>query len=148
MWLGPRSNVTKDLKTVRLFDLTWRGYDSAYAAKVISELGRKGRQFYVRWHFPLDIVLLVLYGATLSAILAWLSTLNGLGPTLGKLISAIPILAAASDFVENLFVRQMIVSEQTALAPIASVFTQVKAVLLFASVILVVGLSVARLLAN
>ena len=146
MRLGPHSNVTNNLNTVCLFDVTCGGYDSAYAAKVIDELKPDGRQAYIEWHATLDTVLPLLYGTTLFAILAWLATLNGLSPTLGRFISIIPILAAVSDLVENFFVLRMIVSEQTTLAPIASVFTQAKCLLLSVSVILVVGLTVRLLL--
>jgi hypothetical protein len=140
MAFSPRSDM--DLKTTCLFDVTCGGYDSAHAAKVIDELGDDGRQIYVRWHFTLDLLFPLIYGATLAAFLIWLATLNGFGQAYRWLVSIIPLLAVSSDLLENSFVLLMVASEppRTDLAPIASVFTQIKCASLVASFILLLGL--------
>lgn len=139
MGLGPGSGTGLDA-----FDVTYWGYDSAYAKQVLDELGAAGRRMYGTWHFPLDMVFPLLYGATLYGLLTWTAPLNGLSPSTGRLISAFPIVTAISDWGENILVFSMMASEppQTALAPIASVFTQVKCLALVVSIVLAVGLGV------
>ncbi len=142
MEFGPRSEMK--LETVQLFDVTFWGYDGAYAKQVIGELGDEGRRIYLNWHFPLDMVFPLLYGATLYSLLAWTAPLNGLSSRAGRLIAALPILTAISDWAENILVFSTIAPEppRTTLAPIASVFTQVKCLALVVSIVLSVGFGV------
>lgn len=143
MGASPRSEMP--LRTVTLFDVTWRGYDASYANRVFEELGPSGRNTYMRWHFPLDMVFPLLYGATLYCLLAWATTSLGTGPALRKVIVALPIIAAATDWLENILVFSMIAPQppRASLAPIASIFTQIKCFTLVLSIVLVVILGLA-----
>lgn len=128
MGLGPHSELPHINPPLAFFDVSWRGYDGPDALKIIETLGEHGRQVYLLWHFPFDMVFPVLYGGTLFVLLRWLAQANGIGASPGRLITALPLVAIVGDWAENILVLSMIlpVPPQVAVAPLASVFTQAK----------------------
>ena len=135
---------------VRLFDTTCGGYNGAEAQQLIAALSANDIGRYAYRQIPLDMVFLVLYGAAFHLLLRWMAAANGARRVVGTLISLVPVLAAVSDFTENILVFSMIAPEtpRTAVAPVASLFTQVKCVSIFASLALALGLGVRMIISG
>lgn len=112
-----------------IFDLSPFGYSFNYATELLTALGSEGRDIYLSIQLPLDFIYPGLFSITYALLLVWL---------LGKTCNAksriyysawIPFSAGIFDYIENLFIINMITSFpnlQVSTVNIASLFTLLK----------------------
>ena len=117
----------------QVFDLRWTGYGFQEARNFIGVLTPETHAFYLDVQLLLDSV----YPALFAVSVGW---------TLGRLVGAsrLRLAVLACDFLENLFIRRMLLVGVEKLTPElvarASALTQLKAVFSLTSVALVAAL--------
>lgn len=89
----------------RPFDLRPLGYDPAEASRLLAALGPEGRHFYLAVQQRLDLV----YPGLMAAVLIVLFRRQLRGP-LAVAAGGVAVLAAGFDYLENHFVRTLILA--------------------------------------
>lgn len=84
-----------------LLDMMPAGYDAEYANKLLSSLGKQGRNAYLHIQLPVDMVYPFLFGIGYCLVLAYF--LNKLGKSDSPLffLCFIPLFAGLFDYFEN-----------------------------------------------
>lgn len=122
---------------VNILDFEY-AYSTVEAYKILAGLGEVGRGFYLSRILPMDFVFPLSYMLFyLSALLFLLKNLN-IKNTHVHLIAFIPVLAAISDFIENVMIILMLNAypeQLNAVSIAASIFATVK--MLF--IVLIIG---------
>ena len=86
----------------KILDMLPFGYTFEYANDLFSALGAKGRNFYLYYQIPLDMVYPFLFGITYTLVLAYfLKKINKFDSPLIYLC-LLPLIAAFFDYLENL----------------------------------------------
>ncbi|MEZ8827046.1 hypothetical protein AB4259_18605 [Vibrio amylolyticus] len=129
-----------------IFDMSPVGYSYQEAMSLLTALGDEGRNVYISIQLVLDSFYPILFALCYFALLQWLTKVGHLTSRLWSFISAIPIIACASDYVENICIWLMIrsypaISEELVLT--SSTLTMIKSI---STMIYFCGLILATLL--
>jgi hypothetical protein len=126
---------------MRIFDLMPMGYESEYARSLLEQLGVAGREAYLYFQIPVDLIYPCLFGITYCLILAYLlDKLNSLNKQYFYLC-LIPLLAGMFDYLENFGIVNMLISYPDlthAAIQLTSFFTVFKSLLSTISFILLI----------
>jgi len=95
---------------MKIFDLMPMGYESEYARSLLEKLGAEGREAYLYFQIPVDLIYPCLFGITYCLILAYfLDKLNSLNKQYFYLC-LIPLLAGLFDYLENFGIINLLIS--------------------------------------
>ncbi|MEN7551463.1 hypothetical protein AAG747_26335 [Rapidithrix thailandica] len=94
--------VMRFSKGMKLFDLMPTGYDLSYTHKLLSTLGEPGREAYLNYQIPLDMVYPFLFGFSYSLLLAYILQKLGRFKRPFVFLCLVPIFAGLFDYFENL----------------------------------------------
>ncbi|MBL1215690.1 MAG: hypothetical protein D8M61_20270 [Ignavibacteriae bacterium] len=102
-------NVMNYANGMELFDLQPTGYSAEYAKALLDTLGSEGRQAYLYYQIPLDMVYPLLFALTYSLMLFYL--FKKILKTNSKLfaLSIVPLIAGFFDYLENIGIIIMLV---------------------------------------
>lgn len=136
MALGPLPVLT--VGAGRLPDMRPFGYDAAGVTAYLSVIGSHGRDIYLTWQLPLDLLLPGLL--CLSLILIW----RRLAPRFAHVLIAVALMAAVADYIENAALWRVIGAGEMGWVPLASTMTGLKWAALSISFAAVVCMLAAR----
>jgi len=86
----------------KILDMLPFGYSYAYVMQLFNELGIEGRNVYLNYQIPVDMIYPLLFGISYSLILAYfLQKINKL-KTPYLILCLFPLIAASFDYFENL----------------------------------------------
>ena len=118
--------ITAEAGGLPCFDMRALGYSEADVAEFLSALSARGRDLYLHAQLPLDFVYPVLYTLLFCALL------TALRDKKTKWL-ILPLLLAVFDYGENLCLVRLLSAGVTAVpVALASTFTVVKSVLMYA----------------
>jgi hypothetical protein len=108
MLLGTIPYIMSFSGELNILDMMPAGYDAAYVNQLFTQLGDKGRNAYLYFQIPLDLVYPALYGIGFSLVLAWF--LNRLGKMGGNFVylCLLPVAAGFFDYSENIGIIAML----------------------------------------
>ena len=127
------------LSGLRPFDMRPSGYSSEQAHALLDALGIDGRQYYLTWQIPLDLLYPAFMALTLVSILKWIER-QGANGRLTKVGIGLSVGAAIADYLENIGICLMILGWPdlpTSLVQTVSLASITKAVLTTAAVLTV-----------
>ena len=85
-----------------LFDMSPAGYSYEYAAALLEDLGKAGRQIYLAQQLPLDFVYPGLFAISYTLLLIWLFGKGFRAESLIFYFAFVPALAGFFDYLENI----------------------------------------------
>lgn len=95
---------------MKLLDMMPTGYDLNYVSQLFNSLGEIGRETYLNYQIPVDMIYPLLFGLTYCLLLAYfLKKINKLN-TPYTYLCLIPIIAGITDYLENLGIIAMLKS--------------------------------------
>ena len=95
---------------MKLLDMMPTGYDLNYVGELFNSLGEIGRETYLSYQIPVDMIYPLLFGLTYCLLLAYfLKKLNKLKSPFTYLC-LIPIFAGIADYLENFGIIAMLKS--------------------------------------
>lgn len=95
---------------MKIFDMMPMGFEAEYARSLLERLGVAGREAYLYFQIPVDLIYPGLFGITYCLILAYLlNKLNSLNNPYFYLC-LIPLLAGLFDYLENFGIVNMLIS--------------------------------------
>ena len=95
---------------MKLLDMMPKGYDLNYVSQLFNSLGEIGRETYLNYQIPVDMIYPLLFGLTYCLLLAYfLKKINKLN-TPYTYLCLIPIIAGITDYLENLGIIAMLKS--------------------------------------
>lgn len=102
--------VTGFSKGMELLDMMPTGYDEAYVHALFDTLGPEGRNAYLTFQLPLDMVYPGLFALSYCLLLAYF--LNRADRFEGPLSSlcALPLVAGLADYLENMGIMTLLLS--------------------------------------
>lgn len=114
---------------MKIPDLMPAGYDPQYIAKLLNELGERGRQVYLYRQIPLDMIYPLLFAITYSLVLGYI--LNKLGKLANpySYLCLLPVMAGFFDYLENIGIITLLATypdPATGLCRMTSLFTVFK----------------------
>ena len=93
---------------MKILDMLPEGYDDQYVNTLFSELGENGRQAYLYYQIPLDLIFPALFGVGYCLLFAYfLKKLNQITSPFFY-FSLLPLIAGISDYIENIGIITMI----------------------------------------
>ena len=96
-------------KGMTLLDMMPMGYDYNYAYQLFTSLGETGREVYLYYQIPIDMIYPLLFGLSYSLILAYfLKKLNKLN-TKTIYFCLLPIIVGIADYGENIGIITMLI---------------------------------------
>ncbi len=94
---------------MKILDMLPEGYDKQYVDSLFAALGESGRHAYIYNHIPLDLVFPALFGLGYCFLFAFLlKKLNKISSPIFY-FSLLPLIAALSDYIENIGIITMII---------------------------------------
>ena len=114
---------------MKLLDMMPLGYDSEYIKTLFNTLGANGRNIYLSWQIPADMIYPFLFAISYCLVLGYflkiLSRLN----SLYFLFCLLPLIAGVADYMENIGIIAMLISypslSETTMT-LTSIFTVIK----------------------
>ncbi|MCP4489644.1 MAG: hypothetical protein GY820_20355 [Gammaproteobacteria bacterium] len=146
--------VTQHASGMKLFDLLPGGYSFTYAAELLQALGDRGRNLYLYRQLPLDFIYPGLFAISCCQLLFWIFKKSVNTNSIIFYLCLIPVVAGFFDYLENIFIIQMLISYpdiSELLVSIASIITVTKSIfttaffmMLLMGVVLLLGRRVNR----
>lgn len=116
---------------MKLLDMMPMGYDLDYVNALFSALGEKGRDIYLFYQIPVDMIYPFLFAITYSLLFAFFLDKLGKLDSVFFYFSLLPLLAGAADYFENFGIIMMLNSFPNISASIASLtntFSMIKSI--------------------
>ena len=93
---------------MQLLDMMPFGYDSEYINTLLETLGKTGRQVYLKYQIPVDMIYPFLFGVSYCVLMAYfLKKLNKLNSVFYYLCF-LPVIAGIADYFENFGIITML----------------------------------------
>ncbi len=89
-------------KGLELPDLMPTGYSTSYIPKLLNALGEEGRNLYMNYQLPLDMLYPLLFAVSYSVLLAYLFKKGVSDSSILNRFVAVPVVAALFDYSENI----------------------------------------------
>ncbi len=121
--------VTQHASGMKIFDLSPTGYSFAYASELRQALGESGRDLYLYRQLPVDFIYPGLFAISCCLLLFWLFAKSVNARSSIFYFCLIPVAAGFFDYLENIFIVQMLISYPDVselYASIASIMTLLK----------------------
>ena len=117
---------------MKLFDMMLTGYDVEYARTLLATLGRAGRNTYLYYQIPIDLIYPLFFGISYCLLLAYIFDKLKLIKRPIIYLCLIPILAGFFDYLENIGIVMMLNSYSdlsSLLVNTSNIFTILKSIL-------------------
>lgn len=121
---------------MKILDMMPLGYDPDYVKTLFQQLGEDGRNFYLYYQIPLDLIYPFLFATSISLMLYWFFEKLVIPNSKIFYASLIPVFAASFDYLENFGIIAMLSiypDFSFLLAQITSVFSLLKSSLVSVS---------------
>ena len=93
---------------MKLLDMMPMGYDSEYINSLFEALGEEGRQVYLYYQLPIDMIYPFLFGVSYCLLIGYfLKKINKLNSVFFYLCF-LPVIAGIADYLENLGIITML----------------------------------------
>ncbi|MGK0413677.1 MAG: hypothetical protein ACJA1B_001885 [Polaribacter sp.] len=93
---------------MKLLDMMPTGYDFNYVNTLFGALGNNGRETYLTYQIPVDMIYPLLFAVSYCAVMAYfLKKINKLNIPL-MYLSLLPIIAGIADYLENIGIISML----------------------------------------
>lgn len=120
--------TTKFSNGMHLLDMMPFGYDSEYINTLLETLGENGRQVYLKYQIPVDMIYPFLFGVSYCLLMGYfLKKLNKLNSVF-YYFCFLPVIAGIADYFENFGIITML-NNYPDLTPITMKFTNVFSVI-------------------
>ena len=130
---------------MKIFDMMPSGHDVEYAKTLLDTLGTKGRNAYLYFQIPADLIYPGLFGISYCLLIAYF--LKQLGqfekPILG--LSLLPVIGGSFDYLENLGTITMLISYPdfspmvSGFANVCTILKSIASTMAFITVIILLG---------
>jgi len=87
---------------IKILDMMPFGYSYPYVTQLFIELGEEGRNFYLHYQIPIDMVYPFLFGLSYYYVMAYFLQKIHQWKTSFSYLSFLPIIAALFDYFENI----------------------------------------------
>ncbi|MEE4177792.1 MAG: hypothetical protein V2I46_09800 [Bacteroides sp.] len=127
------------------------GFRPDQANYLLSSYGEAGRQGYITTIAVIDSLYPFVYGGLMAFSMSWTLKMTGFHGTSLQKLNLLPVTAMIFDFVENagiLGLLKLFPHKATALAGFTSIMGMAKWVLVFLSILIIIGLSVWGLISS
>lgn len=124
-------NVMRNSSGLKILDMMPGGYTTEYVNTLLNTLGERGRNAYLFFQVPVDMIYPLLFAISSCLVLAYF--LNKLNKLEGRLfyLCFIPLFAGAFDYCENIGIITMLTSypnNSDLFSKVTSVFTVLKSI--------------------
>lgn len=130
---------------MKLFDMMPMGYDPEYAYALLEKLGAGGRNAYLYYQIPIDLVYPFLFGITYCLLMAYLLDKLDRFKSETYYLCILPLFAGLFDYLENFGIIDMLVHYPQLTDKViqtATFFTVLKSLFSTISFTVVIGLLV------